>query len=177
MIGKRELYTNSFRWFGVLLIVLGVLGLVDPLLNIRVGHFVWPFLILVPGVWMLIASVQLEGDFFSILGGIVTMLGLLFFFQNLTGHWASWAYAGVLVAPTGVGVGQVVYGKSQGNAGKVKTGKDLIFIGLSIAVAGFVFFELILNISGLNLGITGWGVLLILLGAFTLLRPFAAQKD
>ena len=104
------------------------------------------------------------------------MLGLLFFYQNLTGHWASWAYAGVLVAPTGVGVGQYIYGKSKGYPGKVKSGKDLIIIGLSIAVAGFIFFELILNIGGLNLGIAGWGVLLILLGAFLLLRPFASNK-
>ena len=132
MINKRNLYVNSFRWFGILLIVLGVLGLIDPIFNIRIGHFVWPFFILVPGVLMLIFSIQMEGeqgDLFSILGGIVTMLGLLFFYQNLTGHWASWAYAGVLVAPTGVGLGQFIYGKSKGYPGKVKSGKDLITIG------------------------------------------------
>ena len=179
MTSKRDLYIHSYRWFGILLIALGVLGLIDPIFDIRIGHFIWPFFILVPGVLMLVFSVQAdsgEADLFSILGGMVTMLGLLLGYQNFTGHWASWAYAGVLVAPTGVGVGQYIYGKAKNYPGKVKTGKELIFIGLSIAAAGFVFFELILNIGGLNLGIAGWGVLLILLGAFTLLRPFASQQ-
>ena len=59
--------------------------------------------------------------------------------------------------------------------GKVKSGKDLITIGLVIAAVGFIFFELVLNIGGLNLGLAGWGVVLILLGAFTLVRPFLSK--
>ena len=179
MIRKRTIYLTSYRWFGILLIALGLLGLVDPIFNIRFGHFVWPFFILVPGVMMLILSTRASeepGEAFAIPGGMVTLLGLLLFYQNLTGHWASWAYTWVLIAPTGVGLGQLIYGISEGLPDRVKSGKNLITIGLAIAAVGFIFFELVLNISGLNLGIAGWGIVLILLGTLTLVRPFLSKK-
>jgi serine/threonine protein kinase len=33
-----------------------------------------------------------------------------------------------------------------------------------------------LNISGFNLGFAGWGILLVLLGALTLIRPFLSKS-
>lgn len=179
MPDKRSIYLTGYRWLGILLIVLGLLGLVDQFFNVRFGHFTWPLFILVPGVIMLMLparAIDQPAEPLAMLGGMVTMLGLLLSYQNLTGHWASWAYAWALVAPTGVGLGQLIYGTNKGLPNKVRSGRDLIAIGLGITAVGFIFFELVLNIGGLNLGIAGWGVLLILLGAFTLLRPFGSQK-
>lgn len=178
MTNERPTYAHGMRWFGILLIVLGVLGLFSQIFNIRFGHFIWPFFILVPGVMMIVLSLRAEqgaGEPFVMLGSLVTMTGLLLFYQNLTGHWASWAYAWALIAPTGVGVGQWLYGTAHGRPGVVKAGKDLVSIGLIIFAVGFVFFELILNISGLNLGLAGWGILFILGGALILLRPFLSR--
>ncbi len=175
MTNERSTYTQGMRWFGIILIALGVLGLVSQMFNIRFGHVIWPFFILVPGVVMIVLALRAEqgsGEPFVMLGSLVTMTGLLLFYQNLTGHWASWAYAWALIAPTGVGVGQWLYGTVNGRPGAVKAGRDLLSIGLIIFASGFVFFELILNISGFNLGPVGWGILLILLGAFVIIRPF-----
>lgn len=175
MTNERSTYTQGMRWFGIILIALGVLGVLNQFFNIRLGHFIWPFFILVPGVVMIVSALRAEqgsGEPFVMLGSLVTMTGLLLFYQNLTGHWASWAYAWALIAPTGVGVGQWLYGTANGRPGAVKSGKDLVSIGLMMFAVGFVFFELILNISGFNLGLVGWGILLILLGAFMFIRPF-----
>lgn len=109
------------------------------------------------------------------LGCLITMTGLLLFYQNLTGHWASWAYAWMLIAPTAVGLGQWLYGTVSALPGTVKAGKNLVTIGLIMFGAGFVFFELLLNISGFTLGFAGWGIFLILFGAFILARPFFAK--
>ncbi len=176
---ERRTYSQGMRWFGIILIVLGVLGLFDQFFNIRLGRFIWPFFILVPGVLLIVLTLRTErdtGEPFVMLGSLVTLTGLLLFYQNLTGHWASWAYAWALVAPTGVGLGQWLYGTANGRPGMVKSGRDLISIGLLMFAVGFVFFELLLNISGLNFGPAGWGILLILLGGFMLLRPLLSRS-
>ncbi len=169
---------QGMRWFGIILIALGLLGLLDQFFDIRFGRFVWPFFILVPGVVMILLALwkdDTSGEPFVMLSSLITMTGLLLFYQNLTGHWASWAYAWTLIAPTAVGLGQWLYGTLNVRLGMIKAGKDLVSIGLIMFGVGFAFFELLLNISGFNLGFAGWGILLILLGAFTLVRPFLAK--
>jgi hypothetical protein len=169
---------QGMRWIGIILIALGLLGLLGQFFNIRFGRFAWPFFIIVPGVVMILMALRRDytgGEPFVMLGSLVTMTGLLLFYQNLTGHWASWAYAWTLIAPTAVGLGQWLYGTISRLPGTVKAGKHLVTIGLIMFAVGFAFFELLLNISGLNLGLAGWGILLILLGAFTLVRPFLVK--
>lgn len=175
----RPSYSNGMRWVGIILIALGLLGLLNQFLDIRFGRFVWPFFIIVPGAALIFIALRRDyvgGEPFVMLGSLVTMTGLLLLYQNLTGHWASWAYTWTLIAPTAVGLGQWLYGTVNALPGTVKTGKDLIRIGLIMFGVGFAFFELLLNISGFNLGLAGWGILLILLGAFTLIRPFLSNS-
>jgi len=52
----------------------------------------------------------------------------------------------------------------------VKSGKELIRVGLIIFVVAAVFFELVIGISGFGLGRYGLPLLLILLGLFLLVR-------
>ena len=78
------------------------------------------------------------------------MVGLVLAYQNSTGNWASWAYAWALVAPGGVGLGLFLQGLRERNAGLIKQGRSLMFIAALIFMVGFVFFESILNISGIN---------------------------
>ncbi len=176
---ERPYNSQGMRWLGIALIVLGILELFNQVFNIRLGRFLWPLFILVPGVVMLTLALRTAHDSaepFVVLGSLLTMTGLVLFYQNLTRHWASWAYAWALIAPTAVGAGQWLYGTACGRPSIVKTGKDLLRIGLTMFVAGFIFFELILNISGLGLGAAGWGILLIVVGAFLLLRPFFSKN-
>jgi uncharacterized membrane protein HdeD (DUF308 family) len=179
MTSEKHNYVYGARWFGIILIFLGILGLFDQFFGIRLGHFTWPLFVLVPGVVMIVSALRAEydsGEAFVILGSLITMTGLLLLYQSLTGHWASWAYAWALIAPTAVGLGQWLYGTVSALPGMVKSGKNLVNIGLIMFGVGFIFFELLLNISDFNLGFAGWGILLILLGALTLIRPFLSKS-
>ena len=83
-------------------------------------------------------------------GGILTMVGLVLAYQNSTGYWASWAYVWPLVAPGGVGLGLFLQGLRERNANLIKQGRNLMFIAALIFMIGFVFFESLLNLSGIN---------------------------
>jgi hypothetical protein len=83
-------------------------------------------------------------------GGILTMVGLVLAYQNSTGYWTSWAYAWALVAPGGVGLGLFLQGLRERNSGLIRQGRSLMLIAAMIFLVGFVFFESILNISGIN---------------------------
>ena len=161
------------RVFGITLIALGVIALVGQFLNLNIGAFLWPFFIIVPGVLLFLFAMTVDGDLgeaFSILSGLVVSVGLLLLYQSVTGHWTSWAYAWALVAPTGAGLGRMLYGKLKGRQALVTQGLALVRIGLAITVVGLIFFELVLNISGFGLGFIGWPVLFIGLGLIFLLR-------
>ncbi|MFD3158382.1 LiaI-LiaF-like domain-containing protein [Haloimpatiens sp. FM7330] len=82
---------TNFFW-GIVLIVFGVLLLLNKTLNIDLinMNYLWPLFILIPGLSM-------EFNFFSkrtnpgvlVPGGILTTIGLLFFFEIFT----SWRFA------------------------------------------------------------------------------------
>jgi hypothetical protein len=161
---------------GIGLILLGALALVGQILQINVGAAVWPFFVILPGVLVFLFVMGLDpvlGEPLAMTAGIITMVGLLLLYQSLTGHWISWAYAWSLVAPTGPGLGALIYGWLKGRKGAVKTGRALINIGLAIFLVGLLIFELVLNVSGLGLGFIGWPILFIGLGLIALLRGLA----
>lgn len=158
---------------GGLLILLGIVFLLGELFNVRMGQFVWPFFIIGPGVFLFLLALMSDeetGKGLSIVGGLVTMVGLILFYQNVTGHWASWAYAWSLIAPTSVGLGMFSYGLLKGKPEIRQEGWDLTKIGLGIFVVAAIFFEFIIGISGFGFGRFGWPVLLIALGIFLLFR-------
>ena len=173
-IDQRSDQTNFV--LGGVLIVLGAVFLVSQLFGIRLGHYVWPFYIMVPGVLLFIFALSAEGEqggAIAIFGSVVTMVGLLLFYQNMANHFQSWAYGWALVAPTSIGLGQMLYGTLKERAQMVRDGKRLATIGVTIFLIGAVFFELIIGISGLGIGRIGrfvWPLLLIGAGTFFLLR-------
>ncbi len=158
---------------GGVLILLGLIFLIGELFNIRLGQFVWPFFIIGPGVFLFLLSLMLgeeSGKGLSGVGGLVTMVGLVLFFQNVTGYWATWAYAWALVAPTSIGLGMFSYGLLKGRADIRHEGWNVAKVGLAIFIVAAVFFELIVGLSGFGLGRYGWPLLLIVLGVFLLFR-------
>jgi hypothetical protein len=169
-------------FFGGGLLVMGLLLLLGRLLQIPFGVFLWPFIFIVPGILVFLTALSSDsssGEGLSILGGILTSLGALFLAQSITGLWASWAYAWALVAPTSVGFAQMIYGERKGRDAIVQSGRRLVNIGLTIFAVGFVFFELILGISGFGLGRFGLPVfpmMLIFLGLVILVRSYLRSR-
>jgi hypothetical protein len=135
---------------GVVLVVVGLFYLVVQVAAVDLSSFGWPLFVIIPGVTLLIVGFLSLGTGAAIPGGILTMVGLVLAYQNSTGHWTSWAYAWALVAPGGVGLGLFLQGLRERNGNLIRQGRTLMFIAALIFMVGFVFFESILNISGIN---------------------------
>jgi hypothetical protein len=173
--GQKSGSNNLNLALGAILVVVGLLFLVGQVFDISFGRFLWPFLIIIPGVLLFglaLTTGGQAGEPMAIFGSMVTVVGLLLLYQNTTDHWESWAYAWALVAPTSVGLGQIVYGALKGQQNTLKSGTRLATVGIAVFLVGAVFFELIIGISGLGLGGLGWPLLLIGLGVILLVVNF-----
>ncbi len=177
----RSVNRGALMLGGTLLIV-GVIWFVGQLLNISFGQYTWPFIFIVPGIMVFISAMNMEfgsGDALSILSGILTMLGLMFLVMTITGFWASWAYAWSLLAPTSIGISQLVFGTVKKRAALVNSGTQLIKVGLTIFAVGFIFFELIIGLNGFNLerfGLPTIPIVLIGLGVIILVHTLFLRK-
>ncbi len=164
------------------LLMLGAVMLAGQFLDVRLGSYVWPFIFIIPGIVIFLSALSSDSsssEGFVILGSILIMLGLIFFAQTVLNLWASWAYAWALLAPASIGIGQMIYGTRKQRDGIVQTGKHLATIGLTIFAVGFIFFELILNISNIGFarfGLPTFPIALILLGAFILARALIQKR-
>lgn len=153
---------------GLAMIGLGGLLLIGQVLQLDFAALLWPLILIGPGVLLFALSLFADtgggGEALAIVGGIITTIGLILFFQNATGLWATWAYAWALIAPTSIGVSQVVYGLLKGRHDLVKSGLSVAGVGLVIFLVAGAFFELALNVSGLGFSRVGFPVFLIGLG-------------
>jgi hypothetical protein len=176
---RNFMINNGNTILAVILIGLGILFLLKPVFNIDLGHFAWPFFVIVPGVALFVLALTVGdpgGEPLAVVGTVVTVVGLILLFQNTTNQWATWAYVWALVAPTSIGLGLVLYGSIKGHPTSVRNGSNLIKIGLGIFLVGAVFFELIIGISGFGLGNVGWPILLIAIGVLLLFRNFLPAR-
>src|SRR5487761_550042 len=135
---------------GVVLVVVGVFYFLVQITGVDLSSFGWPLFVIIPGITLLIVGFISLGTGAAIPGGILPVVGLVLAYQNSTGHWTSWAYAWALVAPGGVGLGLFLQGLRERNGNLIRQGRSLMFIALLIFMVGFVLFESILNISGIN---------------------------
>jgi hypothetical protein len=179
---KQRSHGASGVVFGMLLVALGVIFFVAQWLRIDVGHWGWPFFVLLPGLGLIAVGIWARDEASQgliIVGTVVSAVALLLFMQNATDRWSSWAYAWALIAPAAVGVGQIIYGTVKGHPEAVKTGMRLAGIGLLLFVAGAIFFELVIGIGGFGLGSWSWPLLLIVVGLVLLFRNLigAARQD
>jgi hypothetical protein len=173
---KQQLQGSPAMVFGVLLIALGALFLVGQWFRIDVGHWGWPFLVLIPGLVLVAAGLwsrERASERLVVAGTVVAAVGLLLFYQNVTDHWANWAYAWALIAPAAFGVGKMVYGSAKSDHQAVAEGTRIAGIGLVIFLAGLVFFELIIGIGGFGLSGWSWPIVLIVIGAALLVRSLS----
>ncbi len=150
-------FTPGNLILGIILIVLGIVFLIgqvfNQVFNIHIGSYTWPFIVIVPGVLLYLAAFMTEaraGRGLAIAGSIVTAVGLLLFFQNVTNLWATWAYAWALVTPTAPGLGLALFSTLRGQGDQARQGLRLAAIGAVIFAAGAAFFEGLFGISGFN---------------------------
>jgi len=72
---------------GALLIVLGIVFLVGQFFDFHLGHYLWPFTVIVPGVFLFLGAMALDeeaGKALAIISGIVTMVGVILFVLTFT---------------------------------------------------------------------------------------------
>ena len=123
---------------GAILIAVGIVFFVGQQFQIDWGAEAWPFYVIAPGVILLAFGLtQPHGSGMAVGGSIVTMVGLILLYQNLTDHWESWAYAWALVGPGGSGLGMLLTGTRDGNRKMARDGFWMILTALVIFAIGF----------------------------------------
>jgi hypothetical protein len=154
---------------GSLLIIFGVLALLGKLFqNFNFWNTFWPFFIIGVGllffVGMFAGGKSVSG--LAIPGSIITAIGLMLFYQNITSHWESWSY-GWTVILMAVGLGIFIMGAWGQNESQRAAGLRVLRIGLIMFIIFGAFFELIFT-AGMPFGLRSiiFPAALILLGVY-----------
>jgi 4-amino-4-deoxy-L-arabinose transferase-like glycosyltransferase len=145
------------------------------------GHYGWPFFVIVPGLLLLAGGLATRaGAGLSVAGSIVAMAGLLLLVQNTFDLFATWAYAWALVAVVAPGIALFLQGTVTGQRRLREAGAWVAGFGAVLFVLGAAFFEGIVHLSGLDLGSAGRVLLpavLITVGVFLLARNRKPAAD
>jgi hypothetical protein len=167
---------------GGLLVLLGMMVLLGQALELDLGRIGWPFFVLVPGLGLLglgLTAAGRTGEVLAMVGGLVTIAGLVLLVQNATDRFDTWAYAWTLVVLVGPGIGRWLVGVVRGRGDLAASGGWLMAAGL-VAFMGFaVLFEVVIGIGGRPVGSAGrygLAVLLILAGLVLLGRRLLAAR-
>jgi hypothetical protein len=170
---KTERKSNAPLVAGTLLVAFGLLALLGQVFRDVVNwSYIWPLVIIVIGslffAGMFLGGRQVSG--LAIPGSIIGGIGLLLLYQNLTGHWESWAYAWSLIVVF-VGLGIFLSGLYGADEGQKRAGLKVAQIGLILFVIFGAFFEMIFSADG-GPGIRSllFPVVLILLGLYLVVR-------
>ena len=173
---------SSALILGVVIIAVGLASLVLERTDVDASHWLggsgWTLYVIVPGLGLLLASVLATGASalgLTVVGAIITTVGLTLLYQDQTDHYASWAYAWTLI-PISVGAAFVAHGWRVGRPDFVAIGTRVTAIFGAIFAVSWLYFEATFRDGrapfemGENwpLVIIGVGVIVVLL---TLFRP------
>ncbi len=107
---------------------------------------------------------------FAIPATIITMIGLILLFQNLTGQWETWSYAWALIV-FAVGLGIYIMGLYTGKDADKKGGKVVMRVGLILFLVFGTIMELIFaNFMRRDVMKYVFPAIMILLGVFLIFR-------
>lgn len=164
---------------GSVLIAIGILSLFGQIFtSFNFWSFIWPFFIIGVGamfyVGMFAGGKSVSG--LAIPATIITTIGLILFYQNITGHWESWSYAWTVII-LAVGLGIYIMGTFGGDEGQQSSGKNLMKVGAILFIVFGGFFEMIFSIGSRSvLRQSIFPILLILLGLY-LVYSRLTKKD
>jgi hypothetical protein len=141
---------------GGLLVLLGIVVLLGQALDLEVGRVGWPFFVITPGLALLGAGLAAPGrlgEVLAMVGGLISVNGLVLLVQNTTDRFETWAYAWTLVLLVGPGIGRWLLGMVRGRRELVAGGARLIAAGLVAFPVLAVFFEVVVGIGGRGVGV------------------------
>ena len=151
---------------GILLMAFGMLSLAGRFFQGFNWGLLWPFMIIGVGVLffagMFAGGKQTAG--LAIPGTIVSGIGLVLLFQNITRRWESASYFWTLIILF-VGVGIYIMGAYSNDAGQKKSGVSVMKVGLILFIIFGSFFELLFS----SFGNLTFPILLIVLGVYLIL--------
>ena len=151
---------------GTILIVLGLLALAGNFVRDLDWGFLWPFIIIGFGGLFFLAMFAggKQAAAFAIPGSIISGIGLVLLFQNLTGRWEPMSYFWTLIVVF-VGVGIYLMGFYGGDENQKRSGWGVMKVGFVLFIIFGAFFEMIFS----SFGNLIFPLLLILLGAYLIL--------
>lgn len=153
------------------LIAVGVMVLIGQLTGFggMIGSL-WPMFVVLPGLAFLYFAYTGDKNVagLAVPGTVITGTGLILFYQNVTGHWESWAYIWTLY-PLFVGLALNFMSQRTGDDGTQKASRILMRIGAIGFIIGVIFFELIIFDNGGIFGNLSLPIVLIAIGGFMLL--------
>lgn len=151
---------------GTILILFGLLSLASRVFDIINWGFVWPLAIIALGglFFLVMVAGGRQAAAFAIPGSIISGIGLVLLFLNVTDHWESMSYFWALIIMF-VGVGIYIMGLYGGDANQKSAGLRVMKTGFILFIIFGAFFEMIFS-SYDNLI---FPILLILLGAYLVL--------
>ena len=163
---------------GSVLIAIGILSLFGQIFtSFNFWSFIWPFFIIGVGamfyIGMFAGGKSVSG--LAIPATIITTIGLILFYQNITGHWESWSYAwSVIVFAVGLGIYIMgLYGEDEGQR---TSGKGVMKVGVILFIIFGGFFEMIFS-AGARFGLRQFifPAGLILLGLYLIINRFRTK--
>jgi hypothetical protein len=151
---------------GAILIIFGLLSLVPRFFDMIDWGFIWPLIVIGFGALFFIAMAAggRQAAPFAIPASIISGIGLILLFQNITGRWESMSYFWALIIMF-VGVGIYIMGWYGGDENQKRSGFRVMKVGFILFIIFGLFFELLF--SSYNSLI--FPVLLIALGAYLIL--------
>lgn len=168
---QQQKYSGGNIIFGLLLIGLGILFLLEQVLRIDLWSIVWPYFVIAAGLLFFAGMVVggRDAGALAIPGSLITTTGLILLYQYTFNTWVSWAYAWLLIVPTALGIGMFVNGWWSGRIDLRRAGGMVALTGLIMfAIAGAVF-EIAFGIIGIrSAGQILWPFMLIALGILLL---------
>jgi hypothetical protein len=162
---------------GAILIGLGVLLLLGNIFQpFHLLSWLWPFLVIVPGVLMFIpvTSGQRDAAGLAVPASLVTGTGLILLYQSVTGNWKSWAYVWTLYGVF-LGFGLWLTGRTRREAGARRLGITFMQVGLIGFLLFGSFFEVLIFGGGFGVGRCFWPLVLIGLGLWFFFRAMGGR--
>jgi hypothetical protein len=155
---------------GVILILLGLVFLASEIAPQYFQFWDWPMIIIGLGAVFLVWAILAGEGGLAVPGAILSGIGGIFYYQNMTGNWESWSFIWALI-PGFVGLGVLISGIIDGNFKKV------FGAGLTLIIIAAVLFFAFGSFLGLEHDLVRyWPVLLVVLGLISLLRVIFSDK-
>jgi hypothetical protein len=156
---------------GVVLILLGLIFLASEIYPEVFSFWSWPFILIGLGIMFLLWALITQTGGLAVPGSILSGLGGIFYYQEVTQDWASWSYIWALI-PGFVGIGILLNGLID------KKFKQNFSGGVTLVLISAIMFFAFGFQFGLQSTITMyWPVLLIALGGVALVRALLRNNN